>query len=123
MIEEDTINRVVLATDQRIGRLAGTSLPSIFTTRTQMRDLFSSHIRNPNTHHASREGVRQFSGFCAEHGIVDLAQVERTTAASESVNHCLMWYCTINYQSLMLQCRRSSTRQGADPDAEEENGS
>jgi site-specific recombinase XerD len=57
-----------------------TSLPSIFTVRaearTRLRDFFSSHIRNPNTRRAYREAVRQFSGFCAEHGIVDLAQVE-----------------------------------------------
>ena len=59
---------------------AGTSLPSLFTARpearTRMRDFFSSHIRNSNTRRAYREALRQFSGFCAEHGIVDLAQVE-----------------------------------------------
>jgi integrase/recombinase XerD len=56
------------------------SLPSIFTARpearTRMRDFFSSHIRNPNTRRAYREAVRQFSAFCAEHGIADLNQVE-----------------------------------------------
>ncbi len=56
------------------------SLPSVFTarpeTRTRMRDFFSSHIRNPNTRRAYMEAVRQFSAFCAEHGILDLAQVE-----------------------------------------------
>jgi integrase/recombinase XerD len=56
------------------------SLPSIFTARpearTRLRDFFSSHIRNPNTRRAYREAVRQFSAFCAEHGIGDLAQVE-----------------------------------------------
>jgi len=56
------------------------SLPSIFTTRpdarTRMRDFFSSHIRNPNTRRAYREAVRQFSAFCAENGIGDLAQIE-----------------------------------------------
>jgi hypothetical protein len=41
-----------------------------------MRDFFSSHIRNPNSRRAYREAVRQFSAFCAEHGIVDLAKVE-----------------------------------------------
>jgi integrase/recombinase XerD len=55
-------------------------LPSIFTARpdarTRTRDFFSSHIRNPNTRRAYREAVRQFSTFCGEHGIVDLAQVE-----------------------------------------------
>jgi len=64
----------------------GTSLPSTFTARpeakTRMRDFFSSHIRNPNTRRAYREAVRQFSGFCAEHGIVDLAQVERVHVAA-----------------------------------------
>jgi site-specific recombinase XerD len=56
------------------------SLPSLFlarpAVRARMRDFFSSHIRNPNTRRAYREAVRQFSSFCAEHGIVDLAQVE-----------------------------------------------
>jgi integrase/recombinase XerD len=65
---------------------AGTSLPSIFTARpearTRMRDFFSSHIRNPNTRRAYREAVRQFSGFCAEHGIVNLAQVEPVHVAA-----------------------------------------
>jgi integrase/recombinase XerD len=54
--------------------------PSIFTARpearTRLRDFFSSHIRNPNTRRAYREAVRQFSAFCAENGIGDLAQVE-----------------------------------------------
>ncbi len=56
------------------------SLPSIFTARPEarkrMRDFFSSHIRNPNTRRAYLEAVRQFSAFCAEISIVDLAQVE-----------------------------------------------
>ena len=56
------------------------SLPSVFTTRsdarTRMRDFFSSHIRNPNTRRAYMEAVRQFSAFCAELGILDLAQVK-----------------------------------------------
>jgi site-specific recombinase XerD len=56
------------------------SLPSIFTARpdarTRMRDFFSSHIRNPNTRRAYREAVRQFSAFCAEHGIGDLSHVK-----------------------------------------------
>ncbi len=54
--------------------------PPIFTARlearTRMRDFFSSHIRNPNTRRSYREAVRQFSAFCAEHGIGDLALVE-----------------------------------------------
>lgn len=62
------------------------SLPSIFTARpearTRMRDFFSSHIRNPNTRRAYREAVRQFSAFCAEHGIVDLALVEPVHVAA-----------------------------------------
>ena len=56
------------------------TLPSIFTarpeTRTRTRDFFSSHIRNPNTRRAYMEAVRQFSAFCAEIGVVDLAQVQ-----------------------------------------------
>ncbi len=62
------------------------SLPSLFLARpearTRMRDFFSSHLRNPNTRRAYREAVRQFSGFCAEHGIVDLAQVEPVHVAT-----------------------------------------
>jgi integrase/recombinase XerD len=65
---------------------SATSLPSIFTARpearTRMRDFFSSHIRNPHTRRAYREAVRQFSGFCAKHGIVDLAQVEPVHVAA-----------------------------------------
>jgi len=57
-----------------------TSLPSVFTAqpkaRARLRDFFSSHIRNRNTRRAYLEAVRQFSAFCAQHGIVDLAQVE-----------------------------------------------
>ncbi|WP_211256358.1 tyrosine-type recombinase/integrase [Edaphobacter aggregans] len=56
------------------------SLPSLFlarpAARTRLSDFFSSHLHNPHTRRAYREAVRQFSGFCAEHGIVDLAQVE-----------------------------------------------
>jgi site-specific recombinase XerD len=62
------------------------SLPSIFTarpgTRARMRDFFSSHIRNPNTRRAYMEAVRQFSGFCADLGILDLAQVEPVHVAA-----------------------------------------
>jgi site-specific recombinase XerD len=63
-----------------------TSLPSIFTAQPQarkrLRDFFSSHIRNKNTRRAYLEAVRQFSAFCAEHGIVDLAQVEPVHVAA-----------------------------------------
>jgi integrase/recombinase XerD len=62
------------------------SLPAIFTarpeSRTRLRDFFSSHIRNPNTRRAYREAVRQFSAFCAEHNIKDLAQVEPVHVAA-----------------------------------------
>lgn len=47
-----------------------------------MRDFFSSHIRNPNTRRAYREAVRQFSAFCALHGIEELAQVEPVHVAA-----------------------------------------
>lgn len=57
-----------------------TSLPSILTAlpeaKRRTRDFFSSHIRNANTRRAYLEVVRQFSAFCAELRIVDLAQVE-----------------------------------------------
>jgi integrase/recombinase XerD len=56
------------------------TMPSIFVARpearTRLRDFFSSHIRNPNTRRAYREAVRQFSAFCAENSIQDLAQVQ-----------------------------------------------
>jgi site-specific recombinase XerD len=56
------------------------SVPSVFTARpeaqTRTRDFFTSHIRNPNTRRAYREAVRQFSSFCVENGIRDLAQVQ-----------------------------------------------
>ena len=62
------------------------SLPSIFTARpearTRLRDFFSSHIRNPNTRRAYREAVRQFSAYCAFHGVVELAKVEPVHVAA-----------------------------------------
>lgn len=62
------------------------SVPSIFTerpeARSRLRDFFSSHIRNPNTRRAYMEAVRQFSAFCAEICIVDLAQVEPVHVAA-----------------------------------------
>jgi len=61
-------------------RAHAASLPTISPARpearTRMRDFFSSHIRNPNNRRAYMEAVRQFSAFCAEIGILDLAQVE-----------------------------------------------
>lgn len=49
------------------------SLPSIFTARPaarrQLRDFFSSHIRNRNMRCAYMEAVRQFAAFCAELGV------------------------------------------------------
>jgi len=63
-----------------------TSLPSVFTAqpkaRARLRDFFSSHIRNRNTRRAYMEAVRQFSAFCAQHGIEDLAQVEPVHVAA-----------------------------------------
>ena len=64
-----------------------TSLPSLFTARPEarkrLRDFFSSHIRNKNTRRAYLEAVRQFSAFCAQHGIEDdLAQVEPVHVAA-----------------------------------------
>ena len=60
--------------------VASASLPSLFTARpdarTRLRDFFSAHIRNPNTRRAYREAVKQFSAFCAENGIMDLAQIQ-----------------------------------------------
>lgn len=42
----------------------------------------NTHIRNPNTRRAYREAVRQFSAFCAQHGILDLAQVKPVHVAA-----------------------------------------
>jgi site-specific recombinase XerD len=68
-----------MTTEPRLAR-AATFQPSLLLAppkaRARLRDFFTSHIRNPNTRRAYQEAVRQFSAFCAEHGIVDLAQVE-----------------------------------------------
>ena len=62
------------------------SLPSIFVARPEararMRDFFSSHIRNANTRRAYMEAIRQFSTFCTERGISDLAQVQPVHVAA-----------------------------------------
>lgn len=69
-----------------LSSVPSSSLPSVFTARpearTRMRDFFTSHIRNPNTRRAYMEAVRQFSAFCAEIGILDLAQVEPVHVAA-----------------------------------------
>ncbi len=63
-----------------LGIGSSATMPSIFVARpearTRLRDFFSSHIRNPNTRRAYREAVRQFSAFCAEVGVEELAQVQ-----------------------------------------------
>jgi integrase/recombinase XerD len=73
-------------TAPQIVRANGSSLPALFAARPEararMRDFFSSHIRNRNTRRAYMEAVRQFSAFCAQHGIVDLAQVEPVHVAA-----------------------------------------
>jgi integrase/recombinase XerD len=60
--------------------LATKSLSSIFIARPEthkrLRDFFSSHVRNRNTRRAYMEAVRQFSAFCGNLGIGDLAEVE-----------------------------------------------
>jgi integrase/recombinase XerD len=75
-----------MTSPELIVRGASTSLPSVFTVRpearTRMRDFFSSHIRNKNTRRAYLEAVRQFSAFCAVHGIEDLSQVEPVHVAA-----------------------------------------
>ncbi len=62
------------------------SLPSVFTAgpeaRTRIRVFFSSHIGNPNTRRDYMEAVRQFRPFCAEHSILDLAQVKPVHVAA-----------------------------------------
>jgi hypothetical protein len=62
------------------------TLQSIFTARPdarkQLRDFFSSHIRNRNTRRAYMEAVRQFAAFCAEIGIAEIAQVEAVHVAA-----------------------------------------
>jgi integrase/recombinase XerD len=73
----------------------GTSLPSVFTARPEarkrLRDFFSSHIRNKNTRRAYMEAVRQFSAFCAEHGVLDIGQIEPIHVAAfveEQLKEC-----------------------------------
>jgi len=65
---------------------SSTPLPTLFTARPEarkrLRDFFSSHIRNPNTRRTYKEAVRQFSVFCAEIGLEDLAQVEPVHVAT-----------------------------------------
>ena len=72
--------------ESSIAVLRTAPLPSVFMVRpdarARIRDFFSSHIRNPNTRRAYLEAVRQFSAFCAEYGIVDLAQVEPVHVAA-----------------------------------------
>ena len=67
-----------MITDLQLRDPQATAL-SVFTvrpeSRARMRDFFSSHIRNPNTRRAYMEAVRQFSAFCSEIGILDLADV------------------------------------------------
>lgn len=71
--------------ETRLSRAGTASLPALFSApggRARLRDFFSSHIRNRNTRRAYLEAVRQFSAFCAELGIVDLAQVEPVHVAA-----------------------------------------
>lgn len=62
------------------------SLPSLFVSRpaagNRVRDFFTSRIRNPHTRRAYLEAVRQFSAFCAEIGIEDLAEVQPVHVAA-----------------------------------------
>lgn len=62
--------------------LAPSLLVSQPNARKRMRDFFTSHIRNPNTRRAYMEAVRQFSSFCTEIGIANLAQVEPVHVAA-----------------------------------------
>ena len=62
------------------------SQPALFSARPEararLRDFFTAHIRNRHTRRAYAEAVRQFSAFCAERGISDLAQVEPVHVAA-----------------------------------------
>ncbi len=62
------------------------SLPSLFVSRPaardRVRDFFTSRIRNPHTRRAYLEAVRQFSAFCSEIGIQDLAEVQPVHVAA-----------------------------------------
>ncbi len=75
-----------MATELQLHNFQTASLPSIFTARpearTRLRDFFSSHIRNPNTRRAYREAVRQFSAYCAFHGVAELTHVEPVHVAA-----------------------------------------
>ncbi len=62
------------------------SLPSVFTAspdaHARTRDFFTSNIHNLNTRRAYMEAARQFSVFCSEHDIVELAQVKPVHVAA-----------------------------------------
>lgn len=62
------------------------SLPSLFVSRPaagdRVRDFFTSRIRNPHTRRAYLEAVRQFSAFCTEIGLQDLAEVQPVHVAA-----------------------------------------
>lgn len=57
----------------------GVVIATYGVTDVSLAVVFSSHIRNPNTRRAYREAVRQFSAFCAEVGIQDLARSRQST--------------------------------------------
>ena len=69
-----------------VSQIQAPSSLTVFTARPEararVRDFFSSHIRNPNTRRAYMEAVRQFSAFCAEISVMDLAQVEPVHVAT-----------------------------------------
>ena len=62
------------------------SLPSLFlalpTARTRLRDFLALISAIPTPAVPYLEVVHQCSGFCAEHGIVDRAQVESVHVAA-----------------------------------------
>lgn len=45
-------------------------------------EFFTAHIRNPNTRRAYAWAASQFSAWCAEHGLVDLAAIEPVHVAA-----------------------------------------
>jgi integrase/recombinase XerD len=65
---------------------APASLPSIFTARpeAQNADARLLQLAHPQSQYPPRlpSAVRQFSGFCAEHGIVDLGEAQPVHVAT-----------------------------------------
>ena len=107
------IYTVQLDPDMSSGLIVGpsSSLPSIFTRgRRRGRGCSIFFVVHPQSHtrRAYREAVGEFSGFYAEHGIVDLAQVEPVHVA-EFVEAQLQQYSRFTVKQRLARCACSLT--------------